>query len=349
LTLIFVETKKKASQLDWFLRKKGFPATSIHGDREQAERTAALREFSSGRSPFLIATNVAARGLDISNITHVVNFEMPSNIDDYVHRIGRTGRAGKNGVSTSFISPDNINIVNPLIERLRENNLDVPSWLESMRPFKRGGSSFRGGRPNTGRGGFRFGARDFRSNNGVPSQQYSRPPPPSQQVPSFVPPPSSAPHAPYPNYNSFMPPPYMAMPYSMPPAPYGPVPPMSMYPPAPSHSTHASHVDDRRPAPSSSNSHESSSSYDDSKKRRHDDNNESRDKYRRTNEGSRTYDPDYSNDSKARSTSYDSHDKRTSHHDHHDSRHERSSDRSRSPSTSSSRGHHHHSSSSSSR
>jgi len=88
LTLIFVETKKKATKLDYFLRKKGFLATSIHGDREQHERTAALKSFSSGQTPFLIATNVAARGLDISNVGHVINFDMPHTIDDYVHRIG---------------------------------------------------------------------------------------------------------------------------------------------------------------------------------------------------------------------------------------------------------------------
>jgi ATP-dependent RNA helicase DDX3X len=91
LTLIFVETKKGATKLDYFLRKRGFPATSIHGDREQHERTAALKSFSSGQTPFLIATNVAARGLDISNVAHVINFDMPHTIDDYVHRIGRTG------------------------------------------------------------------------------------------------------------------------------------------------------------------------------------------------------------------------------------------------------------------
>ena len=92
LTIIFVETKKKADVLEDFLIRENFPATSIHGDRVQQDRTYALRSFSSGQTPFLIATNVAARGLDIDNITHVINYDMPTDIDDYVHRIGRTGK-----------------------------------------------------------------------------------------------------------------------------------------------------------------------------------------------------------------------------------------------------------------
>ena len=87
-----METKKKADVLEDFLIRENFPATSIHGDRVQQDRTYALKSFSSGQTPFLIATNVAARGLDIDNITHVINYDMPTDIDDYVHRIGRTGK-----------------------------------------------------------------------------------------------------------------------------------------------------------------------------------------------------------------------------------------------------------------
>jgi len=111
LTLIFVETKKKANSLDYYLKRNGYASSSIHGDREQAEREAALKSFSTGRTPYLIATNVAARGLDISNVTHVINYDMAPNIDDYVHRIGRTGRAGKAGISTTFLSTDNAGVV----------------------------------------------------------------------------------------------------------------------------------------------------------------------------------------------------------------------------------------------
>jgi len=129
LTIIFVETKRKADMLEDFLIRDGFPATSIHGDRVQQDRTAALRTFSSGQTPYLIATNVAARGLDIDNIAHVINYDMPTDIDDYVHRIGRTGRAGKPGLATALISEENANIV-PSYWIFLPNHLKkfLPGW-----------------------------------------------------------------------------------------------------------------------------------------------------------------------------------------------------------------------------
>jgi len=86
------------------LSESDFPATSIHGDRAQSEREEALATFVSGEYPILVATNVAARGLDIPVVDHVVNFDMPKEIDEYVHRIGRSGRCGNKGKSTSFYS-----------------------------------------------------------------------------------------------------------------------------------------------------------------------------------------------------------------------------------------------------
>lgn len=150
LTIVFVETKRKADMLEGFLLSERFRATSIHGDREQSQRAAALRSFSSGHTPLLIATNVAARGLDIDNITHVINYDMPTDIDDYVHRIGRTGRAGKPGLATALVSEENTNIVGKLIDILQEAGQDVPSWLEGMRHHKSGGK---------GHGGYRGGGR----------------------------------------------------------------------------------------------------------------------------------------------------------------------------------------------
>jgi ATP-dependent RNA helicase DDX3X len=97
LTLVFVETKRSADMLCNYLIDHSFPATSIHGDRTQREREWALSSFRSGQTPVLVATAVAARGLDIPNVTHVVNYDLPTDIDDYVHRIGRTGRAGNTG------------------------------------------------------------------------------------------------------------------------------------------------------------------------------------------------------------------------------------------------------------
>jgi len=165
LTIIFVETKKKADQLEDFLIKEGFSATSIHGDRVQQDREYALRSFSSGHTPFLIATNVAARGLDIDNITHVINFDMPTDVDDYVHRIGRTGRAGKAGLATAFISEENVNIVPKLLEILQESGQEIPPWLEAMKQHK--SASYGNHRSynnySSGYGRGRYGGKDFRT------------------------------------------------------------------------------------------------------------------------------------------------------------------------------------------
>lgn len=152
LTLIFVETKRMADSLSDFLINQGFPATSIHGDRTQRERERALEMFRSGRCPILVATAVAARGLDIPNVKHVVNYDLPTDIDDYVHRIGRTGRAGNTGISTAFFNRGNRGIVRDLIELLKEANQEMPGFLEII---AREGSGFGGG----GRGGGRTGGR----------------------------------------------------------------------------------------------------------------------------------------------------------------------------------------------
>lgn len=163
LTLIFVETKRMADTLSDFLITQGFPATAIHGDRTQRERERALEFFRNGRCPIMVATAVAARGLDISNVNHVVNYDLPTDIDDYVHRIGRTGRAGNTGLSTAFFNRGNRGIVRDLLELLKEANQDVPAFLENI---ARESSGFGGGRGGgRGRGGGGRGAnatRDMR-------------------------------------------------------------------------------------------------------------------------------------------------------------------------------------------
>lgn len=93
-TLIFVETKRTADFLASHLSELDFNSTSIHGDRLQSQRETALNEFKRGSRDILIATSVAARGLDIKNVRHVINYDLPKGVDDYVHRIGRTGRVG---------------------------------------------------------------------------------------------------------------------------------------------------------------------------------------------------------------------------------------------------------------
>ncbi|XP_037076094.1 putative ATP-dependent RNA helicase Pl10 isoform X3 [Pollicipes pollicipes] len=164
LTLIFVETKRGADNLEEYLyRYAGYPVTSIHGDRSQAERELALKNFRNGRCPILVATAVAARGLDIPHVKHVINFDMPSDIEEYVHRIGRTGRMGNVGLATSFFNENNRNLVRDLMELLTETKQTVPDWLEnySLEVHKSSGHGRRGGK----RFGGGFGGRDYRQQN----------------------------------------------------------------------------------------------------------------------------------------------------------------------------------------
>jgi ATP-dependent RNA helicase DDX3X len=166
LTLIFVETKRMADSLSDFLINQNFPATSIHGDRTQRERERALEMFRNARCPILVATAVAARGLDIPNVTHVVNYDLPTDIDDYVHRIGRTGRAGNTGHSTAFFNRGNRGVVRDLLELLKEANQEVPAFLETIARESSFGGGGRGGRPGGGRGRGQGANRDFRKTAG---------------------------------------------------------------------------------------------------------------------------------------------------------------------------------------
>jgi superfamily II DNA/RNA helicase len=105
--LIFIETKQGAAKLVSQLEKRGIPVESIHGDRTQAVREKILADFKSGKINFLVATGVAARGLDIQDLSRVVNYDVPDQVEDYIHRIGRTGRAGATGEAISFVAKDN--------------------------------------------------------------------------------------------------------------------------------------------------------------------------------------------------------------------------------------------------
>lgn len=102
--IIFAATKRSADKLSRDLREQGYHANALHGDIKQQKRNNILRQFRSGQIQFLVATDVAARGIDIADITHVINYDIPRTGEDYVHRIGRTGRAGKEGIALSFIS-----------------------------------------------------------------------------------------------------------------------------------------------------------------------------------------------------------------------------------------------------
>ncbi|XP_078405767.1 putative ATP-dependent RNA helicase DDX4 isoform X2 [Cetorhinus maximus] len=132
-TMVFVDTKRKADFLATFLCQEKFPTTSIHGDREQREREIALGDFRTGKCPVLVATAVAARGLDIEHVQHVINFDLPSTIDEYVHRIGRTGRCGNVGKAISFFdSNTDLPIARALLKVLSDAQQEVPIWLEEF-------------------------------------------------------------------------------------------------------------------------------------------------------------------------------------------------------------------------
>ncbi|MGA3161328.1 MAG: DEAD/DEAH box helicase [Terracidiphilus sp.] len=103
--LVFVRTKHGADRVARRLVRSGHSATQIHGDRSQAQRNQALRSFSEGRHRVLVATDVAARGIDVANVAHVINFDMPKMAEDFVHRVGRTGRASAHGVASTFAGP----------------------------------------------------------------------------------------------------------------------------------------------------------------------------------------------------------------------------------------------------
>ncbi|XP_050423339.1 ATP-dependent RNA helicase vasa-like [Adelges cooleyi] len=132
-TIVFVKHKWTADFLATYLCEKNFPSTSIHGDRLQEYREQSLQDFVSGKRNILVATSVAARGLDIKNVGHVINFDLPDTIEEYVHRIGRTGRVGNQGKATSFFDVDyDYMLAQPLIKILAMANQEIPHWLKTI-------------------------------------------------------------------------------------------------------------------------------------------------------------------------------------------------------------------------
>lgn len=170
LTVIFVETKRRADEIEVDLWEAGLRVCAIHGDRDQQQRENALEAFKSGDNPILVATDVAARGLDISNVGLVINYDMPKQMDDYVHRIGRTGRAGKRGTAIGFVN-EKCRYCNELAGLLRQANQEVPGWLsqvakENSDNYYASKGKGKGGYNGGGGGGGGFGGQDVRKLNG---------------------------------------------------------------------------------------------------------------------------------------------------------------------------------------
>ncbi|XP_005738052.1 putative ATP-dependent RNA helicase DDX5 isoform X1 [Pundamilia nyererei] len=151
-TIIFVETKRRCDDLTRRMRRDGWPAMGIHGDKSQQERDWVLNEFKYGKAPILIATDVASRGLDVEDVKFVINFDYPNNSEDYIHRIGRTARSQKTGTAYTFFTPNNMRQAGDLVSVLREANQAINPKLLQM-------AEDRGGRSRGGRGG------DYRDNH----------------------------------------------------------------------------------------------------------------------------------------------------------------------------------------
>jgi ATP-dependent RNA helicase RhlE len=159
--LVFTRTKHGANRLAQQLERDGLSATAIHGNKTQAARTKALANFKNGKARVLVATDIAARGLDIDQLPHVVNYELPNVAEDYVHRIGRTGRAGLDGEAVSLVCVDEFKLLADIEKLVRR---EIPKvTLEGYEPDlsiapepiqnKRNGAGRPGGRKQGGRRG----------------------------------------------------------------------------------------------------------------------------------------------------------------------------------------------------
>lgn len=134
LTIVFGRTKRRVDELSRGLIARGYNAAGIHGDLSQDQRSKIMRRFKRGQLDILVATDVAARGLDISGVTHVYNYDIPSDPDSYVHRIGRTGRAGHHGVSLTFVTPNEMDYLHEIekLTRVRMLPLKPPTAEEAF-------------------------------------------------------------------------------------------------------------------------------------------------------------------------------------------------------------------------
>ncbi|KAL9005763.1 MAG: hypothetical protein Q9188_001475 [Gyalolechia gomerana] len=133
-TMVFTNQKKEVDLLDDYLWNKGLPSTSIHSDRTQREREDAIRAYKLGKAPILITTGVSARGLDLKNTLHIINYDFPRDINEYVHRIGRTARIGNVGLATSFYNDKDEGIAEDLVKLLLETDQPIPEFLEDFKP-----------------------------------------------------------------------------------------------------------------------------------------------------------------------------------------------------------------------
>jgi ATP-dependent RNA helicase RhlE len=156
--IVFLRTKHTAEKLMKHLVAEGFTAASIHGNKSQGQRDRAIKAFKTGETRILVATDVAARGIDIPDVSHVYNYDLPEVAENYIHRIGRTARAGKEGEAVAFVDAQEIGYLRA-IQKVMKSNIPVASGIEPAAedPPKRGGGG--GGRGRGGGGGKPSGGR----------------------------------------------------------------------------------------------------------------------------------------------------------------------------------------------
>lgn len=130
--LVFVDKKKSVDDLHRTLTKANYNCITIHGDKTQFDRNNALEKFKIGKIPLLIGTDVIGRGIDFPNVGTIINYDTPKNLDDYIHRIGRTGRCGNTGVSISFLNENTRPIIPDLYYLLEKNQMEIPDFLYNM-------------------------------------------------------------------------------------------------------------------------------------------------------------------------------------------------------------------------
>ncbi len=144
--IVFASTKRSTEEISDLLAESGFASDALHGDMQQGQRNRALQRLREGRTKVLVATDVAARGIDVAGISHVINFDLPRQAEDYVHRIGRTGRAGRTGIAVSFAGMREVGLVRN-IERYTGNKIEVHT-LPGLEPTQKPSA----GRPAAGAG-----------------------------------------------------------------------------------------------------------------------------------------------------------------------------------------------------
>jgi len=130
--LIFSETKKNVDFLERMLNKRGISAIGIHGDKSQMARSTVIEKFKRGRANIMIATDIAARGLDITDVEYVINYDFPKDIENYIHRIGRTGRAEKTGTAITFFTEEDASYAKKLMKIMKDSNQEIPEDLHRL-------------------------------------------------------------------------------------------------------------------------------------------------------------------------------------------------------------------------